>query len=92
MTKIQLDKRDQASVGTDSYTLTDMEIGFASDYVSFTLTGENGEKRRFNFTGPEGKALLDVIMSSNASIKKLQKFALHYLVNNRHLVGTVQDE
>ncbi len=82
---------DQVSVGTGSYVLSDMEIGFASDYVSFTLTGENGEKRRFNFTGPDGAALLAAITSSNAAIKNLQRLGLRFLADNGHLDGTVAE-
>lgn len=82
---------DQVSAGTGSYVLTDIEIGFATDYVSFTLTGENGEKLRFNFTGPEGAALLNSIMSSNAPIKNLQRLGLLYLINNGHLDGVIAE-
>lgn len=78
-----------ANPTTAYWKLDELHLIWASQSITITLIGQNGERKTFAYDGSIATALMSALNTANLSIKSLQRRVLERLIADGKLAGTI---
>lgn len=74
---------------TNYWRVDDVRLVWSAQLVKIGLVGQNGENKKFAYTGAEAATMMVALNKANLSVKSLQRRVLERLIADGKLAGSI---